>query len=223
MTISKTVRGIYIHSSSGTGKTTIVKKLYHALRKLNVGCDFVQIPELLLEIRETFKGSTETTERDIIDLYTGESRIFFGNIHHTYLFLDDFGAEKQSEFTMETLYLILDRCERDGNPIVIITSNYSLQQLSERVSDRIASRIAGLCDVVKLDDIDYRTKKYTKFVQNDKNKKLIDLCENILNVEKEKKGQSDRERKKKENKEEEERKERKRNGVREPSSSIRYY
>jgi DNA replication protein DnaC len=38
----------------------------------------------------------------------------------------------------------------------IITSNLTLEEVSEKVGDRIASRIAGMCKVIELKGIDRR-------------------------------------------------------------------
>ena len=63
-----------------------------------------------------------------------------------FLLLDDLGAEKVSDFTLQTLYDLLDR--RYGECLeTLITSNLTLGQLAEHYGlhgDRLASRIAGM-------------------------------------------------------------------------------
>ena len=51
------------------------------------------------------------------------------------LLLDDLGAEKPSEFSRETLGLIVDRAYREESP-VIVTSNFDFKGLAERIDDR---------------------------------------------------------------------------------------
>lgn len=71
------------------------------------------------------------------------------------LILDDVGSEKVSDWTIETLYhLINDRYE--NNKPTIITSNLSLKELAEKVGDRIPSRIAEMCEVIKIEGKDRR-------------------------------------------------------------------
>lgn len=103
------------------------------------------VPELLLSLRSSFKEGAQHTEEDIINYYSDVE----------YLILDDFGAEKSSEFTIQSLYFIIDR-RYSSMRTTIITSNLSLGQISEKVGDRIASRIAGMCKVIELKGRDRR-------------------------------------------------------------------
>jgi len=133
--------GLFLFGLSGSGKTHLAKAAYNELKRQH-NCEFVSTPELLLEIRETF--SNKGSERAIIDYYTNDCR---------YLFLDDFGAEKISDYSIQTVYLILSRwerkLEREGKSKLFITSNYNLDEISNKMSDRLSSRIAGLCVVQK--------------------------------------------------------------------------
>jgi len=71
------------------------------------------------------------------------------------LFIDDFGTEKGSEWVLETLYSIIDKKYEDVIPM-IITSNLDLNALGVKMGDRIASRIAEMCDVVEMTGLDRR-------------------------------------------------------------------
>jgi DNA replication protein DnaC len=106
---------------------------------------WITVPELLLSLRASFKDGAQFTEEEVIGEYSNVSL----------LILDDLGAEKSSEFTIQSLYLIIDRRYSEIRP-TIITSNLSLGQISEKVGDRIASRIAGMCRVVELKGRDRR-------------------------------------------------------------------
>ena len=55
--------------------------------------------------------------------------------------------------------MILDKRERDKNYGIVITSNLNLSDLALRMNDKITSRIAGMCDIVKIEDKDWRLKK----------------------------------------------------------------
>jgi DNA replication protein DnaC len=105
---------------------------------------FTTVPELLLEIRSTFSRDSSESEDDIIEKY---ARVKL-------LILDDLGAEKASEFAIQSLYLLIDRRNRDLSP-TIITTNLSLSEIEERLNGRIASRLAEM-KVVKINMPDHR-------------------------------------------------------------------
>ena len=108
---------------------------------------FISVPDLLLDIRDTFKNSNngDDSEKSIIDSLTTERP----------LILDDIGAEKTSDWSLQTLYTIIDRRYRNEYR-TIITSNLTPQELGYKLGDRIASRIAGMCKVIELKGKDRR-------------------------------------------------------------------
>jgi DNA replication protein DnaC len=110
---------------------------------------FVTVPELLLEIRQSYnQGDNETdTESGIIDKYS----------KCELLILDDLGAEKTTEWTESTLYLIIDRRNRDRK-WTIVTSNLSLPEIEQHLGARIASRLSDM-KVVNIKLPDYRKKR----------------------------------------------------------------
>jgi len=71
------------------------------------------------------------------------------------LFLDDLGAEKMTDFVRQSLYAIINYREQHELP-TIITSNYNLSNISGKIDDRIASRIAGMCEVIEIKGNDRR-------------------------------------------------------------------
>lgn len=73
-----------------------------------------------------------------------------------WLVLDDLGAERWTDFVLETLYVVAER--RLGHP-TLWTANYALDQLEQRRPEaaRLASRIAGQGQVVELQGPDHRT------------------------------------------------------------------
>lgn len=152
---------LYIVGPCGTGKTHFLAALvrkkilsakcriieddeFRVFEKPQTFPYFISIPDLLLKIRASFKDDS-TTEEEIIER--------FSNID--ILMLDDIGSEKPTEWVLQTLYLIIDHRYRELKE-TYITSNLSLDQLAERLSDRIASRIAGMCKVLKLEGNDRR-------------------------------------------------------------------
>ena len=108
---------------------------------------FKPVPDLLLEIRQSFRDGSETSEEDIIKKYCSADL----------LVLDDLGSEKTSEYSITTLYIIIDRRDRELRP-TIITTNLSQKEIEERLGARIASRLAGMKNI-KINMPDYRKKR----------------------------------------------------------------
>jgi len=139
--------GIFVHGPTGTGKTHFgVAVLSEILSESETGsARFVTVPSLLMEIRATFKDSSPCSEEDLIRRFADLD----------ILVLDDLGAEKNTDWAMQTLYLIVDRRYSDMRR-TIITSNLALDGIAERVGERIASRVAGMCRIIRLEGNDRR-------------------------------------------------------------------
>lgn len=75
------------------------------------------------------------------------------------ILLDDIGAEKVTDFALEKFYNFFDFCDLYERKGIIIVSNLNLDTLAERLSDRITSRIAGLCKIKEVKGDDWRLKK----------------------------------------------------------------
>ena len=156
-------KGMYLFGNCGVGKTHISYAIYkHFLdkkytqgkvgieknldeRTISYHCD----PEIRVynwqKIIKLLKDTIGKREDYVIDNFNPRG----------ILVLDDAGAEKATDWTIENLYyLINDRYEK--NLITIVTSNFSLKELAERIGDRIPSRIAEMCNVIKLSGKDKR-------------------------------------------------------------------
>jgi DNA replication protein DnaC len=75
-----------------------------------------------------------------------------------FLVLDDLGAEKDSEHALTTLYLIIDRRNRDELPTVV-TTNYTPDEIESRLGARIASRLADMKTISLMKICDYRKRR----------------------------------------------------------------
>ena len=141
----------YLWGAAGVGKSHQAAALLYQIKQNNMDKIFswINVPSLLLQIRDTFQNkSTQTSELEIVKFYSEVD----------WLCLDDLGAEKSSDWSLQTLYLIVnERYEQEKT--TIITSNLSLSELSDKLQDdRLSSRIAGMCEVIHMDGIDRRTK-----------------------------------------------------------------
>lgn len=150
-------RSVFITGDCGVGKT---HKAVLVLRGFvrNTSCDnfvapfrntpvFVNVPELLIKIRSCF-NSTSKSEEDMLQKY----------FNTKLLVLDDLGAEKTTDWALQSLYVIINkRCDEKRQ--TIITSNLTLDEIKDKLSDRIASRIKGMCRIVVMKGKDKRLSK----------------------------------------------------------------
>lgn len=139
------VKGLYFYGQPGCGKTHLISAIANYLVDKE-SIRFITSPELLLSIRKSFNSTT--TEQGLLDQLSQVNL----------LIIDDIGSEKPTEWVQETLFVLIDRRYTNFMP-TLFTSNYSLDQLKDRLGYRIASRIAEMGQVVELKANDYRIRK----------------------------------------------------------------
>ena len=151
--LQEEARSLFFTGANGVGKTykaagiicNYIEKLNYIQRK---NCNenypiFITVPELLMKIRNCF--SLQQCEESVVEKYS----------RCPILVLDDLGVEKTTEWALQTLYIILNN--RYSNYMqTIITSNLTIEALQDKLGDRIASRIVGMCKMVKLTGRDRR-------------------------------------------------------------------
>ena len=132
--------GAFLTGSVGSGKTTRAFCMAKTLVKQRKGyVTRVTVPELMANLKDFDRGSAKEK---------------VGKLQHAdILILDDLGAEKSSDFTYENLFEIIN-FRAENLKYTIITSNKALSELD----DRIASRIVGLCELIKMNGEDLRLK-----------------------------------------------------------------
>ena len=136
----------YFHGNVGSGKTYLASVLLKEAIEMHakVGI-FKTVPEFLMKARYEMKAGNE---EDFIAYYS-ELQFFV---------LDDLCVQRDSAYSNEMLYIILDRYSRNNRKGLIITSNLSLTDLSKKIGDRLASRISGMCEIKKFSGEDRRLK-----------------------------------------------------------------
>lgn len=141
---------IYLYGSKGTGKTMLASIITNELIRHGKPVLFSSVPELMADIRASFK--TDNTA-DVIDSIKQAA----------VLILDDLGAERATEWVGEQIFSIINS-RYENNMQTIITSNFTPDELILHFADktqgeRIISRIYGMCVRVNISGKDWRMQR----------------------------------------------------------------
>lgn len=137
--------GYFLTGPAGVGKSYQAACMLNEIAKMNMKRNlghWLNVPQLLNDIKKTF----ETKGEDLIAKYSKAPLIC----------LDDLGTEHSTDWVMQSLYLIINSRYESMLP-TIITSNYSLEELSKKFKDdRLTSRIIGMCTILNMSGKDRR-------------------------------------------------------------------
>lgn len=139
---------LFLYGGFGTGKTHLAVAIARELILKGMDVLFTSVPGLLFEIRKAFKQDTYDTEAFYVEKYSSCQ----------VLILDDFGLEKSTEWARQTIDYIVYERDNHLRPTVI-TSNLSLDEITEKMDGRISSRLAGMGKVVQFRGDDFRLKR----------------------------------------------------------------
>ena len=150
--------GLLFMGPAGIGKTHlavgIIKEL---IRRKSVQCLFVTFPELLKEIQNSYNPISQASELSLLEPV----------LEIEVLVLDELGAQNPSVWVRDTVAYVLNY-RYNENKVTIVTTNYVDREeqegvkpgitdtLSQRIGDRIRSRLFEMCKTIKMDGIDYR-------------------------------------------------------------------
>lgn len=145
------VRNLLFYGNAGVGKTFMTNCIAHAL--LNTSHTVIYLTSFqlfdLLE-KNKFKNNNEDNY-EMVEQFNG---IFQCNL----LIIDDLGTELNNAFISSQLYLVIN--ERHlSKKSTIISTNLSLEELNNRYSERIQSRITSNYKLLKIVGDDIRQKK----------------------------------------------------------------
>lgn len=177
--IKKSRKGLYLWGKSGTGKTHVGYAICKKQYELGFRVLAFKAIDILRMIKEDMNFDGNKSDFN----YNGDDYFRIPSIHDSHInfldglnnkfkglvFIDDLGTEKGTEWSLETFYSIIDKKYEDLIPI-IITGNLSLDQLGEKMGDRIASRIAQMCDVFEMGGEDKRLNQNMNIQNNETNK-----------------------------------------------------
>lgn len=146
--------GLYIEGTNGTGKTHLAAAIALQLIKDGIPVICKTSSDMLLDIKNSF-DSERVNEAQILSIYKTVDL----------LIIDDLGKEQCSDWTMSTLYSILNDRYEDMKP-TIITTNYGTDDLVRALTPRgydnskiiaIISRLKETSRVITMAWADYRS------------------------------------------------------------------
>jgi len=134
------------YGNTGTGKTRIMQGL---LIQLILGSGlsgrYISWPRWLKRLQSSFvKQPAESTQK-LMNEVLGRDVIL----------IDELGGERISSWSVQELESLLSDFE-EQEQLVLFTANLDLDQLNESLGARAMSRLAGLCQFLKVDGLDYR-------------------------------------------------------------------
>lgn len=135
--------GAFLTGPAGCGKTHLAA----ALLRIAGDDGMVNLPALMVSVRDTFRRSSSESEKTLLDVI----------LDRDHLVLDDLGAAKPSDYEAELLYVLIDQRVRSGKWLCV-TSNIGPIEIERAYGDRIASRVAGL-GMVRMSGIDRRVRR----------------------------------------------------------------
>src|SRR5262249_38703782 len=150
--------GLLFMGPQGVGKTHlavgIIKKL---MREKNVSCLFRTFPELLKEIQNSYNPVSQSSEMSLLSPV----------LEVEVLVLDELGAQNPSPWVRDEVSYVLNY-RYNENKVTILTTNYldreegAVQKpgapdtLTERIGDRMRSRLYEMCKSVDMSGKDFR-------------------------------------------------------------------
>jgi DNA replication protein DnaC len=140
--------GLFLYGPPGTGKTHLMKAVLVRHASPDYPCAFESVSSIMDRIKATYDASENARHRVIEDLATPKL-----------LALDDFGAERSTEWAQEQFLTLLERRMRAGRT-VFMTSNLTREEIMARYQARIVDRLMEVFVFVKVDGPSHRRTIY---------------------------------------------------------------
>lgn len=143
----KNGQGLLLWGDVGTGKTFLAGCIANALMERNIPVLMTSFPKLLNALG---------------GIYSGERNEYLRSLNrYKLLIIDDLGVERDTQYALETVYLVIDERYKSGRPF-IITTNLPLEELQNPADlehGRIYDRIMERCVPVAFSGKNYRADK----------------------------------------------------------------
>ncbi len=153
--LSASSKSLLFFGGTGLGKTHLSLAIAAAGLERGLGVVYSPAQNIMQKLeKEHFSYSAETPLLD--DVFSCDL-----------LLLDDLGAEFSTSFSQSLIYNIINTRLLAGRPTVIST-NLSLEELADRYTPRVASRILGCYAIKRFSGQDVRQQKRMEEIQKGK-------------------------------------------------------
>ncbi len=141
-------KGLLFTGNIGTGKTHLAAAIANHLMQNLYTVIFGNITDIISRIYDTYDKSSDVSTMEIIQYLTSVDL----------LIIDDLGKEHTSENVRTLLYQIINALYEDEK-LVVITTNLSGKELSEKIGPATVSRITEMTEPVIMQGHDWRLKR----------------------------------------------------------------
>lgn len=143
--IRKQGRGIIFVGDVGTGKTHLSFSVFNELIRQNVSGLAVTVPDLMDDLRPRKGALSERQDEQIEALKTVDL-----------LLLDDLGAQRNTAWVTERLFIIINARYNNMRPTIITSNNYLEDLDKEEGWPRIVDRISEMCRAIRMEGPSFR-------------------------------------------------------------------
>ncbi len=126
--------GMLLLGNVGCGKTFLAAAIANELIYNNIDVRFIVVPDFLDELRYSFDSNSADNEFDLMKMVKTAP----------VLVLDDLGAHNYTEWSIKTLFSIINYRVNYELPM-IITTNLSPESIEDLIGSRICSRLMESC------------------------------------------------------------------------------
>lgn len=134
---------LFLYGPTGTGKTHLACALAREQLEHGMDVEFYKVPALMREFRRRMEPDEEEA-------------LLKQLIKAPVLVIDDLGVGKATEYVIEKLHEVIDGRQNEYRHGLVLTSNLSLNGIAETFKDRIADRLNGMCEQVKMEGDSHR-------------------------------------------------------------------
>lgn len=133
--------GLLFTGPVGTGKTHLAAGILKVAYNRGLDGVLISVPDLLNEIRNGYNNKGPSIEDKLKNKFI--------------VILDDLGAENLTDWVREKIFTLINHRYENQKPL-IITTNCTPAQLTERIGERTTDRLREMCKIVKIEGKSWR-------------------------------------------------------------------